>query len=102
MEIPFDFSSAIFICTANTLETLLDPLIDRIETIKIDSYLPNEKYQIAIQYLIPRLNREFGFRADQIAFGEGVLELIIKSNSFYIYIYIYRLHEAGIRGKKCE
>lgn len=61
MDIEFDFSECIFICTSNSIANMLGPLIDRIEIINIPAYLPIEKLNIAKQYLIPSIEKEYGF-----------------------------------------
>jgi ATP-dependent Lon protease len=61
LDVEFDFSQCIFICTSNSTANMLQPLLDRIEIIRIPSYLPVEKIQIAKQYLVPLLETEYGF-----------------------------------------
>lgn len=61
MDVEFDFSECIFICTSNGIANMLGPLIDRIEVINIPAYLPIEKMNIAKQYLIPLIEKEYGF-----------------------------------------
>lgn len=54
LDIEFDFSECIFICTSNSTAHMLQPLLDRIEIIHVPAYLPIEKIKIAQKYLIPR------------------------------------------------
>lgn len=54
-------SECIFICTSNSIANMLGPLIDRIEVIHVPAYLPIEKLNIAKQYLIPQLEKEYNF-----------------------------------------
>lgn len=61
LDIEFDFSECIFICTSNSVANMLGPLLDRIEVINVPAYLPIEKLNIANQYLIPDLSKEYGF-----------------------------------------
>ena len=61
LDIEFDFSECIFICTSNSVANMLAPLIDRIEVINVPAYLPIEKLNIAKQYLIPDLEKEYAF-----------------------------------------
>ena len=61
LDIEFSFSECIFICTSNSTADMLQPLLDRIEIIYIPAYLPIEKIAIAQNYLIPRLEKEYGF-----------------------------------------
>ena len=62
MDIEFDFSQTIFICTSNSIANMLAPLIDRIEVINVPAYLPIEKLNIGKQYLVPSLESEYGFK----------------------------------------
>lgn len=62
LDFAFDFSQCIFICTSNNIANMLQPLIDRIEIIHVPAYLPIEKFGIAKEYLIPRLEEEYGFK----------------------------------------
>ena len=62
LDVPFDLSTVMFITTANTLETVPMPLLDRMEIITLSGYTEHEKVQIAQQYLVPRQVRENGLR----------------------------------------
>ena len=66
LDIEFDFSECIFICTSNSTSNMLQPLLDRIEIIQIPAYLPIEKISIAQNYLIPRLEKEYAFEKDNV------------------------------------
>ena len=61
LDLEFDFSECIFICTSNSVANMLQPLLDRIEVIHVPAYLPIEKLNIAKQYLIPHLEKEYNF-----------------------------------------
>jgi ATP-dependent Lon protease len=61
LNIPLDFSETIFVCTANYTMDILEPLLDRIEVIKIDDYTFQEKKEIAEKFIIPSVLKEFGF-----------------------------------------
>jgi len=61
LDIEFDFSEVIYICTSNSVANMLAPLIDRIEVIHVPAYLPIEKLNIAKNYLVPILEKEYGF-----------------------------------------
>lgn len=77
IDVPFDLSEVMFITTANTLETIPDPLLDRMELITLSGYTEHEKVQIAQQYLVPRQIRENGLRLDELAFtDEAILEIV--------------------------
>mmetsp|Transcript_16385 Transcript_16385/g.27747 ORF Transcript_16385/g.27747 Transcript_16385/m.27747 type:complete len:102 (+) Transcript_16385:2022-2327(+) len=56
LDIEFDFSKCIFICTSNSTRSMLGPLLDRIEIINVPAYLPVEKMNIAKKYLIPKFD----------------------------------------------
>ena len=62
LDLEFDFSECIFICTSNSVANMLAPLLDRIEVINVPAYLPIEKLNIAKQYLIPDLEKEYAFQ----------------------------------------
>lgn len=70
LDIEFDFSEVIYICTSNSVANMLAPLIDRIEVIHVPAYLPIEKLNIAKSYLMPILEKEYGFNQSQIALPE--------------------------------
>jgi ATP-dependent Lon protease len=61
LDLEFDFSEVIYICTSNSVANMLAPLIDRIEVIHVPAYLPIEKLNIAKSYLMPLLEKEYGF-----------------------------------------
>lgn len=61
----FDFSEVIYICTSNSIANMLAPLLDRIEVINVPAYLPIEKLNIAKNYLMPILEKEYGFSEHQ-------------------------------------
>ncbi len=66
LDVPFDLSQTMFITTANTLETVPSPLLDRMEIITLSGYTEYEKVQIAKQYLVPRQLRENGLRDGRV------------------------------------
>ena len=66
LDLEFDMSEVIFICTSNSIANMLGPLIDRIEVIHVPAYLPIEKLNIAKQYLIPDLEKEYAFQKKQL------------------------------------
>ncbi len=77
MELPFDLSEVLFICTVNDLSQLAPPLRDRLEIIDIEGYTLREKLAIAKDHLIPRKLKEHGLLEDQLAVSDDVLEAII-------------------------
>ncbi|MCP3956640.1 MAG: endopeptidase La [bacterium] len=87
MGIPFDLSEVLFICTANFLQNIPGPLVDRMEMIEFSGYTEREKQAIASQYLIPRQLRRNGLNAEQIEIGEDGLARVISEFT----------REAGVR-----
>jgi len=77
LEVAYDLSNIMFITTANQLDSIPDPLLDRMEVIEITGYTENEKVQIAQRYLVPRQLRENGLRQKELKFkDESILEII--------------------------
>jgi ATP-dependent Lon protease len=87
LDVPFDLSKVLFITTANMLDTISEPLRDRMEIIELQGYTEPEKTHIAFQYLIPRQIEENGVTAEQIEFTEESVGFIIR----------HYTREAGVR-----
>ena len=92
IEIPFDLSDVLFITTANTLETIPAPLLDRMEVISLDGYTREEKYEIAIRYLVPKRLKKNGVPSDKVVFDEDAIYALIKGYT----------REAGVRNLERE
>jgi ATP-dependent Lon protease len=87
LDQPFDLSKVLFICTANQLDTIPGPLLDRMEIIELTGYTEEEKVNIAIRYLIPRQIKENGIDAEKIEFPKDSVHLIAR----------HYTREAGVR-----
>jgi ATP-dependent Lon protease len=87
LNVPFDLSRAMFIATANMLESVPGPLRDRMEVIRIPGYTPEEKLEIARSYLIPNQTSEAGLPDDRIAWSDASLMSIVTDYT----------REAGVR-----
>ena len=78
MEIPVDLSNVMFITTANTLDTIARPLLDRMEIIELGSYTDEEKLMIAKNHLIPKQARKHGLKKTQLRFSDDAIREIIR------------------------
>ena len=87
LDVPFDLSKVLFICTANMLDTVPPPLLDRMELIFLQGYSEEEKLHIANRYLIPRQIRENGITTEQIEFPEDAVRWLTR----------HYTREAGVR-----
>ncbi len=98
LDVDFDLSKVLFICTANTTATIPAPLLDRMEIIEIDGYTEYEKVHIAQEYLVPRQLKINGLLEQEVTFAEAALRTIIRDYT----------REAGVRqlergiGKICR
>ena len=73
LEVPLDLSEVLFVTTANTLQTIPRPLLDRMEVIEVSSYTENEKMHIALEHLIPKQRARNGLKADQLTVSRKAL-----------------------------
>jgi ATP-dependent Lon protease len=87
LDVPFDLSKVLFICTANMLDTVPPPLLDRMELIFLQGYSEEEKVQIAFRFLIPRQIKENGITPEQIEFPEDAVRYVVR----------HYTREAGVR-----
>jgi ATP-dependent Lon protease len=87
LEMPFDLSEVLFVCTANDLSTLSPPLRDRLEVIELTGYTPDEKTNIARRHLIPKQLREHAIHEGTLTIGDDALRAIVRDYT----------REAGVR-----
>jgi ATP-dependent Lon protease len=87
LDLPFDISNVFFICTANTLDSIPGPLIDRMEIIQLPGYVDSEKIEIAKHYLIPKSMEKNGMRKGSVRYTRDALIFIAESYA----------REAGVR-----
>ena len=90
MNVPYDLSDVLFICTANTLDTIPAPLLNRMEVIEFQGYTPIEKEHIAKDHLIPKAYEKAGIPKDKLDIDDDALETIISDYTM----------EGGVRGLK--
>ena len=88
LDLPFDLSKVLFICTANTTDTIRSPLLDRIDVITLSGYTAEEKFGIARRYLIPKQLRAHGLTASRVTIHDKTVRLVIREYT----------REAGVRG----
>ena len=87
LDLPFDLSKILFICTANTTDTIPSPLLDRMDVIQLSGYTEDEKFGIARKYLIPKQLRAHGLTTRRVAIHDKALRLVIREYT----------REAGVR-----
>ena len=90
MNVPYDLSNVLFVCTANTVDTIPEPLLNRMEVIEFPGYTAEEKYHIAKKHLLVRSMKEMGLKAQNLRLSDKALRRIIEEYT----------QEAGVRGLK--
>ncbi|XP_039123179.1 lon protease homolog 2, peroxisomal [Dioscorea cayenensis subsp. rotundata] len=87
LNVPFDLSKVIFVATANRIQPIPPPLLDRMEVIELPGYTPEEKLKIAMKHLIPRVLDQHGLSSDYLQIPEDIVKLVIQRYT----------REAGVR-----
>ena len=90
MNVPYDLSDVFFVCTANTLDTIPAPLLNRMEVIEFQGYTPTEKLEIAKRHLFPKALKNVGLSEGDVELADDVLDTIISDYT----------REGGVRGLK--
>lgn len=88
LDVPYDLSQVFFICTANVMDTIPPPLLDRMEIIRLAGYIMDEKIQIGKRFLLPRQLAKSGLTAKEVRIGVSAIRRIINDHA----------REAGVRG----
>ena len=90
LNVPYDLSDVLFICTANSLDTIPEPLLNRMEVIQFQGYTPIEKQQIATLHLLPKAKKSVGIKEEELLVDDDAIEHTISEYT----------REAGVRGLK--
>lgn len=88
MNVPYDLSDVMFICTANTTDTIPEPLLNRMEVIQFSGYTPVEKLHIAKEHLVPKSMESMGIESNNMSVSDDAIETLISDYTM----------EAGVRG----
>lgn len=90
MNVPYDLSNVLFVCTANSVDTIPEPLLNRMEVISFSGYTSVDKYNIARKHLIPKAMKQMGIKAKNLGITDAAVRKIIEDYTA----------EAGVRGLK--
>ncbi len=90
MNVPYDLSDVLFICTANSTDTIPEPLLNRMEVIRFQGYTETEKLQIARKHLIPKSMKQMGIKPENLKISDAACHSLISDYTM----------EAGVRGLK--
>jgi len=87
LDVPVDLSKVLFLCTANVIDTIPGPLLDRMEVVRLSGYIHDEKIQIARRYLEPAARQQMGLQSDHLHLSDDAITSLIK----------WYCREAGVR-----
>ena len=90
MNVPYDLSNVLFVCTANSIDSIPEPLLNRMEVIQFPGYTAVEKFQIAKRHLLPKAMKSMGIKAQNLKVSDDAIQRIIEEYTA----------EAGVRGLK--
>ncbi|MCD8012925.1 MAG: endopeptidase La [Lachnospiraceae bacterium] len=90
MNVPYDLSDVLFVCTANTTDSIPEPLLNRMEVIQFPGYTASDKFQIAKRHLLPKAKESMGIKSQNLRISDAALRAIISDYTM----------EAGVRGLK--
>lgn len=90
MNVPYDLSNVLFVCTANSVDTIPEPLLNRMEVIQFPGYTPVEKFHIAKKHLLPKAMKSMGIKAQNLKVTDDAIRRIIEEYTA----------ESGVRGLK--
>ena len=90
MNVPYDLSNVLFVCTANSTDTIPEPLLNRMEVIQFPGYTPVEKFHIARNHLLPKAMKSMGIKAQNLKVSDDAIRRIIEEYTA----------ESGVRGLK--
>lgn len=76
IDVPIDLSEVLFIATANSVQDIPRPLLDRMELIEVSSYTENEKFHIAKEHLLPKVKEKNGLKPEQLKISDRALQKI--------------------------
>lgn len=90
MNVPYDLSDVLFVCTANTVDSIPEPLLNRMEVIRFPGYTQTDKFEIARKHLLPKARKDAGIRKNQMKITDNAIRKVISDFTM----------EAGVRGLK--
>ena len=101
MNVPYDLSDVLFICTANSLDTIPEPLLNRMEVIRFTGYTASDKFQIARRHLLPKSMKAMGITEEQIVIPDEIIRKIIDNYTAAVKV-SKKIGEAAVAAAKAE